>query len=96
MIPEPLEVVGVDRFHRRSGMVLKARVVVTTPGDQWKVGREFNRRLKLRLRRRRVEIGYPTVHEDRELGGQARPGGEPHGRRPGVGAEDGRYPEPTL
>lgn len=65
MILEPLEVVGVDRF-TDVGVVVKARIK-TAPGDQWRVGREFNRRLKLAFDEAHVEIGYPTVHEDRLL-----------------------------
>ena len=65
MILEPLEVVGVDQF-TDVGVVVKARIK-TKPGDQWRVGREFNRRLKLAFDAARVEIGYPTVQADRTL-----------------------------
>ena len=65
VILEPLEVVGVDQF-TDVGVVIKARIK-TTPGDQWRVGREFNRRLKLAFDDARVEIGYPTVQADRPL-----------------------------
>lgn len=46
LILEPLEIVGVDRFIE-AGAVVKARLK-TLPSQQWLVGREFNRRLKLR------------------------------------------------
>jgi small conductance mechanosensitive channel len=44
LILEPLEVLGVDRFTEQ-GVVVKARIK-TIAGQQWKVGREINRRLK--------------------------------------------------
>jgi small conductance mechanosensitive channel len=45
-ILEPLEIAGVDRF-AEAGVIVKARLK-TLPSQQWPVGREFNRRLKLR------------------------------------------------
>jgi moderate conductance mechanosensitive channel len=44
LILEPLEVLGVDRFTEQ-GVVVKARIK-TIAGQQWKVGREINRRLQ--------------------------------------------------
>jgi small conductance mechanosensitive channel len=54
---EPLEVAGVDRF-ADSSIIIKARVK-TLPGQQWKVGREMNRRLKKRLGELGIEIPFP-------------------------------------
>jgi len=54
---EPLEVAGVDRF-ADSSVIIKARVK-TLPGQQWKVGREMNRRLKKRLGELGIEIPFP-------------------------------------
>jgi len=64
-ILEPIEVLGVDQF-TDVGVVVKARMK-TRPGDQWKVQREYNRRLKLAFDASHVEIGYPTVQADRSL-----------------------------
>ena len=63
MILDPLDVVGVDQF-TDVGVVLKARFK-TRPGDQWQVGREFQRRLKLAFDEQGIEIGYPNVSADR-------------------------------
>jgi len=43
MILETIDVMGVDRFTEQ-GIIIKARIK-TTAGQQWKVGRELNRRL---------------------------------------------------
>jgi small-conductance mechanosensitive channel len=43
-ILQPVEIVGVDQLSD-NGVVLKGRIKVL-PGDQWRVGREFNRRIK--------------------------------------------------
>jgi small conductance mechanosensitive channel len=59
MITQPFDILGVDRL-ADSGVVLKARVT-TTPKDQWKVGREYNRRIKLAFDRAGVEIPFPTL-----------------------------------
>jgi moderate conductance mechanosensitive channel len=44
LVLQPLEVMGVDRF-TEAGVVVKARIK-TVAGQQWKVGREINRRLQ--------------------------------------------------
>ncbi|MBS0411179.1 MAG: mechanosensitive ion channel family protein [Proteobacteria bacterium] len=62
-ILEPLEIVGVDEF-TDNGVVLKARFK-TFPGEQWRIGREFNRRLKRAYDAAGIEIGYPNVGADR-------------------------------
>ena len=71
-VREPLEIMGLNEFGD-SAVVVRARVT-TTPGDQWMVGREFNRRIKRRFDELGIEIPFPqrTVHfgEERE---RARP-----------------------
>lgn len=61
-ILEPVEVVGVDKF-ADSAIIIVARVK-TLPAKQWDVGREFNRRLKIRFDELGIEIPFPqhTVH----------------------------------
>ena len=54
---EPLEIAGVDAF-LDSGVLIKARTKVR-PGEQWKVGREFNRRIKRRFDELGIEIPVP-------------------------------------
>lgn len=58
-IIRPFEVLGVDRLDPM-GVLLKARVT-THPRDQWSVGREYNRRLKLAFEREGVELAYRPV-----------------------------------
>ncbi|GAB1255503.1 hypothetical protein NBRC116494_00050 [Aurantivibrio plasticivorans] len=54
---DPLEVLGVDKF-ADSAVVIKARVK-TRAHDRWKVGREFNRRMKHVFDDRNIEIPFP-------------------------------------
>lgn len=58
-ILEPIEVVGVDGL-AASGVSLKARVK-TAPIEQWNVGREYNRRIKLAFEREGIEIPFPHM-----------------------------------
>jgi len=58
-ILEPIEVVGVDNL-ADSGVVLKARIK-TLPLQQWTVGREYNRRIKLAFDEAGVEIPFPHL-----------------------------------
>lgn len=58
-ILEPLEILGVDRFED-SAVVIKARTT-TKPIQQWRVAREFNRRLKKRFDALGIEIPFPHV-----------------------------------
>lgn len=53
----PLEVLGVDGF-QDSAVIIKTRIR-TRPADQWKVGREMNRRIKLRFDQEGIEIPFP-------------------------------------
>ncbi len=67
-ILEPLEVMGVDAF-ADSAVIIKARIK-TKPIKQWAVGREFNRRMKIKFDKHGVEIPFPhqTIYfgEDKE------------------------------
>lgn len=56
-IYEALEIFGVDQF-ADSAVIIKARIK-TAPLEQWNVGREFNRRLKLAFDKNGIEIPYP-------------------------------------
>lgn len=56
---EPIEIVGVDSL-ADSGVVLKARIK-TQPLQQWNVGREYNRRIKLAFDEAGVEIPFPHL-----------------------------------
>lgn len=58
-ILEPIEVVGVDALGD-SGVTLKARIK-TLPIQQWSVGREYNRRIKLAFDAAGVEIPFPHL-----------------------------------
>ncbi len=58
-IVEPLEILGVDKF-ADSAVIIKARIQ-TKPGDQWKVGREFNRRMKKKFDEMGIEIPFPHL-----------------------------------
>ena len=62
VILEPVEIMGVDAFLDNS-LRVKARIK-TRPIMQWRVGREFNRRLKKRFDELGIEIPLPqrTVH----------------------------------
>jgi small conductance mechanosensitive channel len=66
LIQEPLEIAGVDAF-RDSAVIIKARFKVRA-GEQWKVGREFNRRIKKRFDELGIEIPFPhqTVYFGRD------------------------------
>lgn len=53
----PLEVLGLDSFGE-SSIVLKARTT-TKPIQQWRVGREFNRRMKKKFDEMGIEMPFP-------------------------------------
>lgn len=61
-ILEPIEVFGVENFGPNE-LVIKARLK-TVPREQWNVGREYRRRLKLAFDREGIEIPFPqrTLH----------------------------------
>ncbi len=54
---EPIEIMGVDRFED-SAVIVRARLK-TRPIQQWRVGREYNRRLKKAFDERGIEIPFP-------------------------------------
>jgi small-conductance mechanosensitive channel len=58
-ILEPIEILGLDRF-ADSALIIKARTK-TQPVKQWKVAREFNRRLKKAFDERNIEIPFPHL-----------------------------------
>jgi len=72
-ILEPIEILGVDKYGD-SAVYIKARIK-TKPIKQWRIGREFNRRLKLAFDERDIEIPYPhmTVYMGRNKDGSAAP-----------------------
>ena len=72
-ILEPIEILGLDQF-ADSAVIVKARTT-TVPIKQWRVGREFNRRLKKKFDERDIEIPFPhvTVYMGQGKQGQAPP-----------------------
>jgi len=72
-ILEPIEVLGLDQF-ADSAVVVKARIK-TKPIKQWRIGREFNRRLKKAFDEKNIEIPFPhmTVYMGQDKREQAPP-----------------------
>jgi small-conductance mechanosensitive channel len=72
-ILEPIEILGLDQF-ANSAVIIKARTT-TLPIKQWRVGREFNRRLKKKFDERDIEIPFPhvTLYMGQGKQGQASP-----------------------
>lgn len=58
-ILEPIEILGLDQF-ADSAVIIRARTT-TMPIKQWRVAREFNRRLKKKFDERNIEIPFPHV-----------------------------------
>lgn len=56
-ILEPIEVMGLDKFGD-SAVVIKARFK-TKAGQQWAVGREYRKRLKVAFDSKNIEIPFP-------------------------------------
>lgn len=56
-ILEPLQVFGLDEF-ADSALLIKVRIK-TRSHDRWKVGREFNRRVKIAFDKAGIEIPFP-------------------------------------
>jgi small conductance mechanosensitive channel len=56
-ILEPLEMLGVDQF-AESAVIIKCRIK-TKPIQQWRVGREMNRRVKKTFDAKGIEIPFP-------------------------------------
>ena len=69
----PLEVAGLDSFGD-SAVVIKARTM-TKPIQQWRIGREFNRRMKKKFDELNIEIPFPhqTVYFGKDKQGGAPP-----------------------
>ncbi|MDE3067324.1 MAG: mechanosensitive ion channel family protein [Verrucomicrobiota bacterium] len=69
----PLEVLGLDSFGD-SAVIIKARTM-TKPIQQWRVGREFNRRMKKRFDELGIEIPFPhrTIYFGKDKQGQSPP-----------------------
>ena len=65
----PMEMLGLDRF-TESAIVLRARTT-TRPIQQWRVAREFNRRLKIAFDEQNIEMPFReiTVHMGRDRQG---------------------------
>lgn len=57
LILEPLDVLGLDQF-ADSAIMIKARLK-TQPMMQWRVGREFNRRMKQKFDEAGISIPFP-------------------------------------
>lgn len=72
-ILEPIEILGLDQF-ANSAVIVKARTT-TMPIKQWRVGREFNRRLKKKFDERNIEIPFPhvTLYMGQDKQGQSPP-----------------------
>ena len=66
-ILEPIEVVGLDQFGD-SALIIKARLK-TQPIQQWAVGREYRRRLKIAFDKANIEIPFPhtTIYWGEEI-----------------------------
>jgi len=72
-ILEPIEILGLDQF-ADSAVIVKARTT-TVPIKQWRIGREFNRRLKKKFDERNIEIPFPhvTLYMGQDKQGQSPP-----------------------
>ncbi len=66
-IKEPIEIFGLDHFGE-SEIVIKARIM-TDPGEQWEIGREFRKRLKKAFDIQGIEIPFPhrTIYWGQEI-----------------------------
>jgi small-conductance mechanosensitive channel len=73
-IAEPIELIGVERWDD-SAVILRARLRVLPPIQQWNVKREFLKRLKKAYDERGIEIPYPhlTVYAGQMKDGSAPP-----------------------
>jgi small-conductance mechanosensitive channel len=67
----PLEVLGLDSFGD-SAVNIKARTK-TKPIQQWRVGREFNRRIKMKFDELNIEIPFPhqTIYFGKDKAGHS-------------------------
>jgi small conductance mechanosensitive channel len=67
----PLDVLGLDSFGD-SAVNIKARTK-TKPIQQWRIGREFNRRIKLKFDELNIEIPFPhqTIYFGKDKAGKS-------------------------
>jgi small conductance mechanosensitive channel len=72
-ILEPIEIFGLDKF-ADSALIIKARTM-TKPLKQWRVAREFNKRLKKKFDEVGIEIPFPhrTLYIGQDKKGDAAP-----------------------
>ena len=72
-IMAPIEILGMDQF-ADSAVIIKARTK-TKPIKQWRIGREFNKRLKAKFDEMGIEIPFPhvTLYMGEDKQGQAPP-----------------------
>ena len=72
-ILEPITIMGLDRFED-SAVIVRARMK-TPPGNQWSIGREYNRRLKLAFDAHGIEMPFPhqTIYFGEDKSGTAPP-----------------------
>src|SRR5690606_15398179 len=72
-ILEPIEIMGLDQFGE-SALIIRARTT-TLPIKQWRVGREFNRRIKKKFDDLNIEIPFPhvTLYMGQDKKGQSPP-----------------------
>ncbi|CAE7405907.1 ybiO [Symbiodinium microadriaticum] len=70
-ILEPLDVLGVNEF-ADSAVIIRARIK-TRPLQQWRIGREYNRRMKYKFDEHQVEIPFPhqTIYFGEDHDGNA-------------------------
>ncbi|HYG55514.1 MAG TPA: mechanosensitive ion channel family protein [Burkholderiales bacterium] len=59
-LPDDIEVIGVERW-ADSAVILRARLRVVPPIEQWNVRREFLKRLKKAYDERGIEIPFPHL-----------------------------------
>ena len=59
-LAEPIEIVGVEKL-ADSAVILRARLKVIPPREQWNVKREFLKRLKKAFDERGIEIPFPHL-----------------------------------
>ena len=69
----PIEILGLDKFDN-SAVIVRGRTM-TKPSKQWRIGREFNRRLKKVFDERDIEIPFPhvTLYAGKDKQGKAAP-----------------------
>jgi small conductance mechanosensitive channel len=72
-IVQPGEIFGLDKFGD-SALVIKG-MIATKPIKQWRIGREFNRRIKIKFDEHNIEIPFPhrTIYMGQEKDGSAAP-----------------------